>query len=81
MARVTIYLRTSLFSVGGPKAHVPAGVVVIEGTVTEDGGGGVTVRCARLLDERGRELAESPITLRLPWAKVDHMVVHEAPTS
>lgn len=81
MRRVTIYLRTSLFSVGGPKAHVPAGVVVVEGELVDEAGGGVTVRCERLLDERGRVLDESRLVLRLPWAKVDHLVVHEAAAS
>lgn len=76
MDRVTIYLRTSLFSLGGPRAHVPAGVMVIEGKANPAEGGALTVQTELLLDDRGRELSDTSVTLRLPWAKVDHVVVH-----
>lgn len=75
MTHTTVYLRTSLFSLGGPRAHVPAGVMIIEGN-SEYADGGLTIEVDRLLDERGRELSNAPITLRLPMAKVDHLVVH-----
>ncbi len=76
MDRVTIYLRTTLFSLGGPKAHVPPGVMVITGTLDESSGGSLAVETDRLLDERGRELSDAALSLRLPWSKVDHVVVH-----
>ena len=76
MDRVTIYLRTSLFSLGGPRAHVPAGVMVVEGASPGSEGGALTVHTERLLDDRGRELSDAELVLRLPWAKVDHVVVH-----
>ena len=75
MEKTTVYLRTSLFSLGGPRAHVPAGVMIIEGKSTY-ADGGLTIEVDSLLDERGRELSNAPITLRLTMEKVDHMVVH-----
>ena len=75
MDTVTVYLRTSLFSLGGPRAHVPAGVMIVEGK-TDSGDSTLTVQVDRLLDERGRELSNAAITLRLPMSKVDHVVVH-----
>ncbi len=75
MDRVTVYLRTTLFSLGGPRAHVPAGVMVVEGTSPGSEGGAITVHTERMLDERGRELSDAELVLRLPWAKVDHVVV------
>ena len=76
MNRVTVYLRQPLFSDGGQHAHLPAGVMVIEGSATDRSGSVLTIDTARLLDARGRALAERSLTLLIPWAKVDHAVVH-----
>ena len=75
MDRVTVFLRTSLFSFGGPNAHLPAGVMVIECTIAERLSGGLIIETDRMLDERGRELSDISLTLQLPWAKVDHIWV------
>ena len=75
MDRVTVYLRTSLFSYGGPDAHVPNGVMVVEGEILDRPSGGIRMRAQRLLDDRGRELSRNETVLQLPWAKVDH--IHE----
>lgn len=78
MERATIYLKTALFSVGGPDAHVPVGVMILEGEIADRPPGGVTVRADRLLDANGRELAEQSLAVFLPWGKVDHMVLNGA---
>jgi len=77
MNRVTVYLRTSLFSFSGADAHLPPGVMAIQGQ-TPEGGSGSTLRVEvdKLLDERGRSLSEDPLSLQLPWSKIDHVVVH-----
>ena len=77
MEAVTIYLRTALFSFGHPDAHVPNGVTVIEGRIIDRPSGGVTVETDVMRDDRGRELSEAVLTLQLPWAKVDHILVHD----
>lgn len=76
MDRVTVYLRTSLFSFGGHDAHVPAGVMVIQGHAVERAGSFLVLEAQAFLDERGRRVAEDRMTLQLPWAKVDHILVH-----
>jgi hypothetical protein len=78
MERVTIYLRTSLFSISGDNAHLPKGVLTLEGTVVDRPPGGVVIDVAKYLDERGRELECDPQKLFLPWAKVDHVVLQDA---
>jgi|JI6StandDraft_1071083.scaffolds.fasta_scaffold186347_2 hypothetical protein len=75
MSRVTVYLRTPLYSSGGASAHLPAGVHTIEGVMADRDASSVRVDAERLLDDRGRELLDEAVTLIVPWAKVDHMVV------
>jgi len=77
MDRVTVFLRTSLFTFGSADSHVPAGVMAIVGRVVEGPSGGLLLRAGKFLDERGRPLGEQEITLHLPWSKIDHLVVHE----
>ncbi len=77
MERVTIYLRTSLFSIAGDNPHVPNGVMVLEGEVVERPSGGVVIDVAKYLDGRGRETECDAKKLFLPWAKVDHIVLQE----
>jgi hypothetical protein len=74
MEKVTVFLRTALFSFGGDDAHVPTGVMVLVGEVVDRPSGGITIKTERLLGERGRLLSEAKHTLCLPWAKVDHIV-------
>jgi hypothetical protein len=75
MERVTIFLRTSLFSLASDTPHVPPGVMVIEGTVLDQPKGGLLIQTIQLLDDRGRVLGEDAQKLLLPWAKIDHIVV------
>jgi hypothetical protein len=83
--RLRVFLRQSLFSLAGDGAHVPAGAMILDGTVVAgagaEGGAGpasslglaLTVHAWR--DERGRELAGAPRTLVIPGAKIDHALV------
>lgn len=75
MEKVTVFLRTALFSYGHDDAHLPNGVMVIEGRVLERLAGGVKLETDLLLDLRGRELSDDVLVLELPWAKVDHILV------
>ncbi|TNE85779.1 MAG: hypothetical protein EP330_24390 [Deltaproteobacteria bacterium] len=75
MESVMVFLRTELFSYGHADAHVPNGVMVIEGRVVERLSGGLRLETDLLLDLRGRELSDEELTLELPWAKIDHIVV------
>jgi len=74
MASVIVYLRTSLFNLTGDKAHVPAGAMVLQGEELEGASGGIRLRIERALDDRGRDLGEVGVTVRLPWAKIDHVL-------
>ncbi len=77
MDRITVFLRTSLFTFGGADAHVPSGVMAITGKVLETPAGGLLIRARRFLDDRGRPIGEQELTLHVPWSKIDHVVVHE----
>lgn len=77
MERVTIFLRTALFTLGGDQGHVPHGAMVVEARVVSTDGPGLTVRTTRFLDERGRTLGEQQVTLQLPWSKIDHVHVRD----
>ena len=74
MDRVTIYLRTVLFSYGGTD-HLPAGVMIIDGHLAERDAASVRVEADTLRDERGRTLLDETLTLIVPWEKIDHMLV------
>ena len=78
MERVTIYLRTSLYSIAGDNPHVPNGVMTLEGAIADRTGGGLLVDVSRFIDGRGRDLKCAPMKLYLPMSKVDHAVVHDA---
>ena len=77
MERVTVYLRTSLFTPRSDESHVPEGVMIIEGTALDGPGGGVTLQATALKDDRGRTVSEDTIALHLPWSKVDHLQLHD----
>lgn len=77
MEKVTVFLKTSLFSVTGKDGHVPAGVLIVEATVVDRPSGVLRVDTERLLDERGRLLSEKAVRLDLPWAKIDHVLVRD----
>lgn len=76
MERVTVFLRTALFSYGNDDAHLPHGVTVIEARVIERLSGGLKIETDLFLDQRGRELADDVLILELPWSKIDHILVH-----
>lgn len=78
MSRVTVFLRTNLFSYSGPEKHVPSGVMVIDGRVLEQSATGITLETDRLLDDRGRVLSDASLKLVLPLAKIDHLLLREA---
>jgi hypothetical protein len=78
MDRLTLFLRTSLFSLGGSDPHVPPGVMVVKGRSSDRGAGGVTLSVEEGLDEKGRALPTKPITLVIPWSKIDHVLVHDS---
>jgi hypothetical protein len=75
MERFVIYLRTALFTL--PKdGHVPVKALIIEGNVHDlDSSGGPTIKATKFLDEQGRMLSETPVTLIVPWSKIDHIHV------
>jgi hypothetical protein len=77
MPSVTIYLRHSLFSLDNPAAHMPAGVMILTGEALDAAGGAMTLKVSTIADARGRNLGDCALTLRVPWAKVDHVVQHE----
>lgn len=73
--RVTTYLRTPLYSVGGTEAQLPAGILILEGILVDRDPSSIRMDVERMLDERGRELLDETVTLVIPWAKVDHVLV------
>lgn len=76
MDRVAVYLRTPLYTPGGAEAHLPSGVMIVEASLVEWNPAGVRLDVDRLLDERGHVLREDDVvTLIVPWAKVDHVLV------
>ncbi len=77
MDRVTVYLRTSLFTINGDDAHLPTGVMVLEGHVEEQKGGSVTVNVSGMSDMKGKSLSDKAAKLQVPWSKIDHLVIHE----
>lgn len=77
MSPYTLFLRTALFHVGGPEAHVPTGVFIIRGDITSRDNGMITVKTAQLLDDRGNVLSEEVLSLSLPTSKIDHVHNHE----
>lgn len=78
MDRVTLYLRASLYSPPGPEPHVPPGGVVLVGKTSDRGGsGGITITIESMADERGRALPSKPVTVVVPWAKIDHVLLHD----
>ena len=78
MDRVTLFLRASLFSPPGPEPHVPPNGVIIVGNTSDRGGSGVTITIETMSDERGRPLTVKPVTVIVPWAKIDHVLLHES---
>jgi hypothetical protein len=82
MKRVRIFLRTELFSVSAARgasgpAHVPSGVMILEGTLRETDGAGFHVEASGFQDLHGKALEGKPVVLILPGAKVDHVHVIE----
>ena len=78
MERVTLYLRTALFSPVTDDPHVPQGIAVIAATVVERGNGGILIDASTYQDARGRDLDGTKRRLFIPWSKIDHIAVHDA---
>lgn len=78
MDRVRVLLRTPLFSTGGPDAHVPVGVTIVDGRLLEGSGMGLLVDVEGVFDASGRRLPSEPCVLLLPTAKIDHVLVLES---
>ena len=70
--RVRVFLRQPLFTIPG---HLPKGVGVVEGVVQETTGFGITIHVDTYLDEGGKPLSGEGVTLILPGAKIDHVLV------
>ena len=77
MDRVTLYLRNSLFTLGGDDGHIPSAVMILEGNLQAKANGTVTIKVSIMRDMRGKPLSETATTLQLPWSKIDHMLIHE----
>ncbi|MCA9490478.1 MAG: hypothetical protein KC621_11160 [Myxococcales bacterium] len=77
MEKVTVFLKTSLFTLPGAEGHVPTGVMIIEATVVDRPSGALRVDTERMRDERGRLLSETAVRLDLPWAKIDHLLLRD----
>jgi len=73
MERVTIFLRTALFTLPSDGGHVPVGATVIIGDVVDPQASTLQVTTQQFLDDRGRLLAEKTVQLLVPWSKVDHI--------
>ncbi|MFT6159725.1 MAG: hypothetical protein ACJAZO_003458 [Myxococcota bacterium] len=79
MSHVTVFLRTALFSLGGDNAHVPAGTMVLKGTLPgPEVTGSLALTVSECLDLRGKSLATDSISLILPMSKVDHILLTDA---
>ena len=74
MARVTLFLRTALFSTASDSAHLPAGVAIIDGEIIDRPAGALTVKTEAYRDSRDRDLIGSSNTLTIPWSKIDHVL-------
>jgi hypothetical protein len=71
--RVHVYLRQSLFVLGGDAAHLPAHAAILVGTLVEQGPVGITVKADTFLDEKGRPLPGPARTIIVPAGKIDHV--------
>lgn len=79
MSNVTVFLRTALFSLGGDNAHVPAGTMVLKGTLPgPEVKGSLSLTVAECLDGRGRSLSTQSVSLIVPMSKVDHILLTDA---
>lgn len=74
MTTTTIYLKTTLFSTGTQAAHVPVGVQIIEGTLTDQKEGCVHIQTTRLLNCHAKEISAASVSLQIPLAKIDHIL-------
>ncbi len=74
MEKVTVFLRTALFSFGEGEGHVPHGVHALTGTLIERSEASLVVRGEELFDYDGEALQADPVRLELPWTKVDHVL-------
>lgn len=70
--RVRVFLRQPLFTLPG---HVPKGAIIVEGVVQETTGFGITLHIDIYMDEFGKALAGDGVTIMLPGAKIDHVLV------
>lgn len=73
MESATVYLKTCLYTLKGTDAHIPAGSTVLGGTITEKGGGHITLHTTKFISAAGKALEGSEATLILPLAKIDHI--------
>ena len=76
MSQVTVFLHTSLFAFNNSEPHLPPGVAAIDGKLLERHAGGILISTSTLCDQKGRELSADPMTLDIPWSKIDHLHVH-----
>ncbi len=81
MKRVRVFLRTELFSVsaarGATPPHVPAGVVILDGTLRETDRAGLVIEASGYRDLHGKPLEGGPVVLVIPSSKIDHLLVLE----
>ncbi len=80
MERVRVFLRTELFAVGGDLAVVPDNATIVEGKVRESQSGGFLLDVDVYRRADGRALQGKAATLYLPTAKIDYLLVLDAPS-
>lgn len=71
MERVTLYLRTPLFTLGA-SGHLPEGVSIVDGDLVESRSGGWVVDTLAAYTDTGKLLSEAHLRLFIPLSKLDH---------
>ena len=74
MEKVTVFLRTALFSFGEAEGHIPHGVHAVRGTLVERSEASLVLQGETLFDYDGEQLEGTAVRLELPWSKVDHVL-------
>ena len=74
---VRVYLRAPLFTLKRD-GHVPAGAVILTGTLHDTSGGGLELSVSAYAGDQGQPLDGPPRRLLVPGAKVDHVELLEA---
>ena len=81
MQKVALYLKTPLFALKGCSDPVPSKAIIIEGTILEEGKGGIRLETSAYYsveskspsEQERRHLKGSSIKLFVPSGKIDHM--------